>query len=76
MEIKGIPDGITEQQVKEWVGVLIERFYNQIYNQKISQIPEFVAATEKAKTDIDGFRKANDLAAKFESPKVEPKVEG
>jgi len=68
LEIKNIPDEITEQQLKEWCGVLVERFYNQ----KISQIPEFVSAAKKAKTDIDSFRKANDLAAKFEQPKEEP----
>jgi hypothetical protein len=63
--IKGIPEAITEAQVKEWCAVLIERFENQ----KANSIPEVIAAIESAKTTIDSFRKANSLATKFEQPK-------
>ena len=69
MELKGIPDGITETQVKEWVSILIERHHNA----KIQQIPELVSATELAKTEIDSFRKANALQAKFEVVKEDDK---
>ena len=63
--IKGI-EGLTEAEVKEWVAILVERKENQ----KIQSIPALVQAQESAKLTIDTFRKANDLAAKFE--KVEP----
>jgi hypothetical protein len=64
--IKGIPEGITEVQVREWVGVLVERFENQ----KANNIPEVRAAIVTAQTTIDSFRKANTLQAKFEKPVV------
>lgn len=60
--LKDIPDGITEQQVKEWVSVLIERFHTT----KIQKIPELVAAQEIAKASVDSFRTANELTAKYE----------
>jgi hypothetical protein len=63
---KSIPDEIGEVQAREWVAVLVERYYNQ----KINQIPEVIQATETAKLGIDGFRKANSLQAKFESDPV------
>ena len=59
--VKGIPDGITEANVKEWCAVLIERFENQ----KVNQIEAVKTATETAKTNIDTFRIANLLTAKF-----------
>ena len=68
--IKSIPDGISEEQVKEWVNVLVERHFNT----QIQKIPELVSATEKAKTDIDEYRTANLLKAKFVEAK-EPVVE-
>lgn len=60
--LKDIPDGVTEQQVKEWVAILIER----IETAKINQNPVIVQATKEAQTTIDGFRKANALAPKWE----------
>jgi len=65
LEIKGIPDGITEANVKEWVAVLVERFENQ----KVNQIEAVKTAVTTAQTNIDTFRKANTLTAKFEKPK-------
>jgi len=63
--IKGIPNGITEAQVREWCSVLVERFENQ----KVNQIEAVKTAVTTAQTNIDNFRKANTLAAKFEKPK-------
>ena len=62
LTIKGIPEGITEAQVKEWCGVLIERYENQ----KVNQIEAVKTATEAARNNIDAFRKANALIPKFE----------
>jgi hypothetical protein len=66
--ILGIPDGISKEQILEWIGVLVERKYNA----DIQKIPELVSAQEKAKTDIDAYRVANSLSAKY-APKEEPK---
>jgi hypothetical protein len=65
--VKGIPDGISEAQVKDWVAVLIERFENA----KVNQIQAVREAVVAAQTGIDGFRKANALTPKFEKA-VEP----
>jgi hypothetical protein len=70
MEIKGIPDGITKENVLEWCNVLVERFYNQ----KIQAIPELVSAQEKAKTDIDAYRVSNNLSAKYTAVPKEEEV--
>ena len=67
--IKGIPEGVSEAQVKDWVAVLIERFENA----KVNQIQAVREAVVAAQTGIDGFRKANALTPKFE--KVEPIAE-
>jgi hypothetical protein len=69
----GIPDEIDEQQAKEWMAILIERFENA----KLNQIKEVVQATEAAKKGIDTFRTANALAPKFAKAEEvkEPKVE-
>ena len=56
-----IPDEITEKQVTEWVSILIERFHNQ----KIQQIPELQVAQTVAQKDVDSFRIANKLEAKY-----------
>ena len=64
--ILGIPDGITEANVKEWVAVLVERFENQ----KVNQIEAVKTAVTTAQTNIDTFRKANTLTAKFEKAEV------
>jgi hypothetical protein len=66
--VKGIPEGISEAQVKEWVAVLIERFENA----KVNQIQAVKDAVVTAQTGIDGFRKANALTPKFE--KVESPI--
>ena len=60
--IKGIPDGITEANVKEWCSVLVERFENQ----KLNAIQEVSEAVKTCQTNIDNFRKQNTLTAKFE----------
>jgi hypothetical protein len=60
--LKGIPDEIGEEKVKEWVGILVERHENE----KLNQIKEVVQATEAAKSGIDNFRKANALTPRFE----------
>lgn len=64
MEIQ-IPNGISEEQVKEWVAVLVERKVNQDFNNNI----EIKTATEKVKTDIDSYRKSIGLLPKYEEPK-------
>jgi len=69
--ILGIPDGIAEQQVREWVAILVERFENQ----KLNQIQAASDAVKTSQANIDTFRKANTLTPKFEKPKEveEPK---
>ena len=62
LEIKGIPAGITEQQVREWVAILVERFENQ----KLNQIQAVSDAVKTSQANIDTFRKANTLTPKFE----------
>ena len=62
LTITGIPAGITEAQVKEWVAVLVERFENQ----KVNQIEAVKSAVTTAQTNIDTFRKLNLLTPKFE----------
>ena len=64
--VKNIPDGITDEQVFNFVGVLVERFHNA----KVNEVPEVKAAVTTAQIGIDGYRKANLLTPKFE--KVEP----
>ena len=61
MEI-AIPAGITEEQVKEWVAILVERKVNAELNANV----EVAKATAKAKEDIDTYRKSVGLAPKFE----------
>ena len=68
MEI-AIPAGITEEQVKEWIGVLVERKINADLNANVA----VAAATAKAKVDIDTYRKSVGLAPKFEVAKEEAK---
>jgi len=63
--IKGIPDEIADKQIYEWVSVLIER----AENQKVNQIEAVKTAVTTAEANIDTFRKANTLTAKFEKPK-------
>jgi hypothetical protein len=63
-----IPAGISEQDVKEWVAILVERRVNAELNSNA----EVVKATEKAKADIDSYRKSAGLAPKFEKVE-EPK---
>ena len=62
LEIKGIPDGITEAQCKEWLSILVERFENQ----KLNQIQAASDAVKTSQANIDTFRKANTLTPKFE----------
>lgn len=69
--ILGIPDEIGEQQFREWCGVIVERFHNA----KLNQIKEVVAATEAAKTGIDGFRSQNGLAPRFAKPEEQKPIE-
>lgn len=59
--IKNIPSGITEEQIVEWVSILVERKYNA----EIQKIPALVEAQETAKTEIDSFRIANKLKTKY-----------
>ena len=60
--ITGIPDSITEAQFKEWCSMLIARSENQ----KANSIQAVKDAVKTAETNIDTFRKANGLEAKFE----------
>lgn len=66
--IKNIPDGISTEQVQEWVGILVERFQSA----KINQIPEVKTATDNAQAAIDTYRKANLLKPKFEKVETQP----
>jgi hypothetical protein len=63
-----LPDGVTEEQLKEWVAVLQERAANQTMEQNAV----VKAEVEKAKTSIDTYRKSVGLAPKFEVAKLEP----
>ena len=57
-----IPNGITEQQAKEWMSILVERKVNAAVNSN----PVIVKATEDAKIEIDTYRKSVGLTPKFE----------
>ena len=57
-----IPNGITEQQAKEWMSILVERKVNAVVNSN----PVIVKATEDAKIEIDTYRKSVGLTPKFE----------
>ncbi len=61
MEIS-LPAGITEQEMKEWCAILVERKVNADLNANV----EVAKATAKAKEDIDTYRKSVGLAPKFE----------
>ena len=65
-----VPNGVTEEQLKEWVAILQERKANQA----VEQNAVVVAEVEKAKTSIDAYRDSLGLAKKFEAPKEEEKV--
>ena len=58
--IKGLPDGITEKEVKEFVSILVAR------KLKAQVKPQIEAALKPAQESLDVFRKANNLDAKFE----------
>jgi hypothetical protein len=60
--IKNI-EGLTEQEVLEWVAILVERKENQ----KISP-PQ--TAIELAKRNTDDFRVANNLKEKFRNLEI------
>lgn len=57
-----IPDGITDEQAKEWMAILQERKINADMNK----VPAIMSATEQAKKDIDAYRKSIGLVPKFE----------
>ena len=57
-----LPDGVTEEQLKEWVAVLQERRINQAMESN----PVVSAEVAKAKTSIDAYRKSVGLATKYE----------
>jgi biopolymer transport protein ExbD len=61
-----VPDDLTDQQVKEWVSILIER--NE--NQKMQNNEAIKTALETAQKSIDAYRKDNGLQAKFEASEV------
>jgi hypothetical protein len=63
--IKGLPDGIQEKEVKEWVSVLVAR------KLEAEVKPQIDAALKPAQESLDVFRKANSLAAKFEAVEEE-----
>ena len=61
--LKGLPDGITAKDVSEWVSVLVER------KLTATKRAELDAVVEPIKAQVDAYRVANDLTAKFEAPK-------
>jgi hypothetical protein len=63
--IKGLPNGIQAQEVKEWVSVLVAR------KLEAEVKPQIDAALKPAQESLDVFRKANSLAAKFEAVEEE-----
>ena len=63
-----IPEGISEQDIKEWVAILVERKVNAELNSNV----EVIKATEKARVDIDTYRKSAGLAPKFEKVAEKP----
>ena len=76
LTIKNIPEEISDEQVMEFVSVLIGRYHDA----KLNSIPEVSAAIKAGQTGIDSFRVANALAPKFakieEVKPVEEKIEG
>ena len=66
LTIKNIPKEISDEQVMEFVAVLIGRYHDT----KLNSIPEVSSAIKAGQTGIDSFRVANALAPKF--TKVEP----
>ena len=69
--LKGIPDSISEQEIKEWVAIKVER----VLKAQLS-IPK--EDGDKCNLDVDAFRKGNLLEAKYEVTKEvadEPKRE-
>ena len=61
-----VPDDLTDQQVKEWVAILIERKESaKVENNEAVKI-----AVETAQKSIDTYRKDNGLQAKFEKAEV------
>ena len=68
-----IPNGITEQQAKEWMSILVERKVNAAVNSN----PVIVKATEDAKIEIDTYRKSVGLTPQFEKvAEVAEPIEG
>ena len=72
--VKNIPDGISDEQVFNFVGVLVERYHNA----KVNEVPEVKLAVTTAQTGIDSYLKANGMKPKFEkvAEVAEPIVEG
>jgi hypothetical protein len=69
--IKNVPDEIRDEQVMEFVAVLVGRFHDA----KVNSIPEVATAIKAAQTGIDSFRVANSLPPKFPAkPVEEPKA--
>ena len=58
--ITGIPDVVTEQEIKEWVAIKVERELKA----KLS-VPK--VDTDKLKTDVDAFRELNNLTPKYKA---------
>ena len=57
--LKGIPDSISEQEIKELVAIKVER----VLKAQLS-IPK--EDEDKCNLDVDAFRKGNLLEAKYE----------
>ena len=71
--IKGI-EGITEQEVLEWVAILFERKENA----KLNQIQAVSEAVKTTQTNIDTFRELNALTPKYkavEDDKADPSIQ-
>ena len=69
MEIS-LPAGISEQEMKEWCAILVERKVNAELNANVA----VAAATAKAKEDIDAYRLSVGLPLKFKKEEIQ-KVE-
>ena len=63
MEINISNTELTEQEVKEWVAILVERKITL----KLAPPKEGV---DKAKVDIDLFRETNGLAPKYKTAQI------
>lgn len=65
--IKSLPEGISEERLKEWIAVLVERYHMQ----KMNDVEAVRTALFDARTNIDSFRAENGLSEKYKNTETE-----